>query len=120
MARSGGDELMRVKTLSARRDFTGQTASSRIAQRTGSRAMHIPHELQEEFSAQASLVERLRRTSHDFGRLAASYDEVNRNIHRIESEAEPAEDSVIDEFKRQRLRLKDEIATILARVERRM
>jgi uncharacterized protein len=98
--------------------WTGNKQS--IAKLTGSRAMHIPHELQEEFAAQASLIERLRRTSHDFGRLAASYDEVNRNIHRIESEAEPAEDSVIDEFKRQRLRLKDEIASILARVERRM
>jgi uncharacterized protein len=82
--------------------------------------MHIPHELREEFAAQASLIERLMKTSHDFGRLAARYEEVNRNIHRIESEAEPADDRVIEEFKRQRLRLKDEIASILARLERRM
>ncbi|MBO0753059.1 MAG: DUF465 domain-containing protein [Bradyrhizobiaceae bacterium] len=82
--------------------------------------MHIPHELQEEFSAQAALIEQLRNSSHDFGRLAANYEEVNRNIHRIESEAEPAEDSVVEEFKKQRLRLKDEIASALARFERRM
>jgi hypothetical protein len=82
--------------------------------------MQIPHELQQEFSAQVSLIEQLRKTSHDFGRLAASYEEVNRKIHRIESEAEPAEDRVIEEFKKQRLSLKDEIAAILRRFERRM
>jgi uncharacterized protein YdcH (DUF465 family) len=82
--------------------------------------MHIPHELQEEFSAQAGLIERLRNTNHDFGRLASRYEDVNHSIHRIESEAEPADDAVVEEFKKQRLKLKDEIASFLARFERRM
>jgi uncharacterized protein YdcH (DUF465 family) len=82
--------------------------------------MHIPHELQDEFSSQAGLIDRLRNTNHDFGRLASRYEEVNRNIHRIESEQEYAEDAVVEEFKKQRLKLKDEIASLLVRVERRM
>ena len=82
--------------------------------------MHISHELQDEFSSQAGLIERLRNSNHDFGRLAARYEEVNRNIHRIEAEEEPAEDAVVEAFKKQRLQLKDEIASFLARVERRM
>jgi uncharacterized protein YdcH (DUF465 family) len=82
--------------------------------------MHVPHELQEEFSAQAGLIERLRSTNHDFGRLASRYEDVNHSIHRIESAAEPADDAVVEEFKKQRLKLKDEIASFLARVERRM
>jgi uncharacterized protein YdcH (DUF465 family) len=82
--------------------------------------MHIPHELHEEFAAQAGLIEWLRGSDHDFGRLAARYDEVNRSIHRIESEQEPSEDAVAEDFKKQRLKLKDEIAAFLERIERRM
>jgi uncharacterized protein len=82
--------------------------------------MHVPHELQEEFSAHAGLIERLRRTNHDFGLLASRYEDINRNIHRIESEEAPADDTVIEKFKKERLKLKDEIASFLTRVERRM
>lgn len=82
--------------------------------------MHIPHALPQEFSAQAGLIERLKKTDHDFGRLVSRYDEVNRNVHRIESGEEPAEDAVVETLRKQRLKLKDEIASFLARIERRM
>jgi uncharacterized protein len=75
--------------------------------------MHIPHELQDEFSGEASLIERLRKTSYEFRRLASRHEEVNRNIHRIEAEEEPAADTVVEELKKQRLKLKDEIASFL-------
>ncbi len=82
--------------------------------------MHIPHELQEEFHTQAGLIERLRESNYEFGRLTSQYEEVNRNIHRIESEEAPADDAVVKGFKKERLMLKDEIASFLAWVERRM
>ena len=82
--------------------------------------MHIPHELQEEFPGEASLIERLKKTNYEFGRLASRYDEVNRGIYRIETEEEPTADEVAEELKKQRLKLKDEIASILTKVERRM
>ena len=82
--------------------------------------MHIPHELQEEFPGEVSLIERLRKTNYEFGRLASRYDEVNLNIYRIELEEEPTADEVGEELKKQRLKLKDEIASILTKVERRM
>lgn len=82
--------------------------------------MRIPHELHEEFPGEASLIERLRKTDHDFGRLASDYEEVNRNIYRIESEEEPTADVVVERLKKQRLTLKDEIAAFLTKVERRM
>jgi uncharacterized protein YdcH (DUF465 family) len=82
--------------------------------------MHIPHELQEEFPQEAAFVERLKKTDHEFRRLVARYDEVNGNIHRIESEDEPTTDEVLEVLKKQRLKLKDEIAAKLAKLERRM
>jgi len=48
-------------------------------------AMRIPHELRDEFPQGISLIERMIRINYEFRRLAARYDEVNRNIYRIES-----------------------------------
>jgi hypothetical protein len=82
--------------------------------------MHIPHELQEEFPEKTKLIERLKKTNYEFERLAARYDEVNGKIHQIESEEEPTTDEVLERLKKQRLKLKDEIAATLAKMERRM
>ncbi len=82
--------------------------------------MRIPHELQEEFPQEASLIERLTRSNYEFKQLAARYDEVNRKIQRIESEEEPTTDEVLERLKKRRLKLKDEVAAILAKLEHRM
>ena len=83
-------------------------------------AMHIPHELQDEFPQEASLIERTIRTNYEFRRLAVRYDAVNRNIYSIESGEEPTTDEVLTRLKKQRLKLKDEIAAILTKLEHRM
>ena len=54
--------------------------------------MDIPHELRGEFPQEISLIERMIRTNYEFRRLAERYDEVNRNIYRIESGEEPTTD----------------------------
>ena len=82
--------------------------------------MHIPHELRDEFPQESSLIERMIRTNYEFRRLALRYDEVNRNIYRIESEEEPTTDEVLERLKKLRLKLKDEIAAILTKLEHRM
>ena len=40
------------------------------------------------------------RTNYEFRRLAACYDEVNRNIYRIESGEEPTTDEVLARLKK--------------------
>jgi uncharacterized protein len=80
----------------------------------------VPHELSEEFPAEKHSIEQLTRTSYEFRRLATQYDEVNRHIHRIESEEEPTTDEVLEKLKKERLKLKDDIAAQLAKLERRM
>jgi len=82
--------------------------------------MHIPHELRDEFPQESSLIERMIRTNYEFRRLALRYDEVNRNIYRIESEEEPTTDEVLERLKKRRLKLKDEIRAILTKLEHRM
>lgn len=82
--------------------------------------MRIPHELQDEFPQEVPFIERLLKSNYEFQRLATRYDEVNRNIYRIESEEEPTTDEVLEKLKKRRLKLKDQIATLLTKLERRM
>jgi uncharacterized protein YdcH (DUF465 family) len=60
------------------------------------------------------------RTSRLGRGLAAAYDEVNRHIWRIESEDAPTADEVLEELKKRRLLLKDDIETLLTKEQRRM
>ena len=46
--------------------------------------------------------------------LTDRYHELNRSIHRVEAEVEPTSDDVLEDMKKQRLALKDEIAAIIA------
>lgn len=82
--------------------------------------MHIPHQLSEEFPDEHALIKRLFETNHDFRTTADRYEELNREILRIESGETPTSDVVLEDFKRERLRLKDHIAEMLNRSERRM
>jgi hypothetical protein len=82
--------------------------------------MRIPHELQDEFPDEARFIDELAKTSYQFRRLASQYDDINRRIYRIETEEEPTTDEVLENLKKRRLRLKDQIAGALAKLERRM
>jgi len=75
---------------------------------------HVPHELHEEFPDQTDQLHQLKVSNAHFAKLADEYHSVNREIHRIESEVEPASDEALENLKKQRLHLKDEIAALLA------
>ncbi|MGE3245964.1 MAG: YdcH family protein [Beijerinckiaceae bacterium] len=75
---------------------------------------HVPHELSEEFPEAAERIHALKLGNAHFAKLADRYHEVNRTIHRMETNVEPAADETMEEMKKQRLALKDEIAAMLA------
>lgn len=75
---------------------------------------HTPHELHEEFPAQAAAITRLKTSDPEFAALAEAYHEVNRAIHRMETEVETVSDEVLEETKKKRLALKDQVAARLA------
>lgn len=77
---------------------------------------HTPHELHEEFPHAAAALTALKADPH-FARLAAAYHALNRAVHRMETNLEAVADDVLEEAKKQRLALKDQIAGILARFE---
>ncbi|MGE0152060.1 MAG: YdcH family protein [Reyranellaceae bacterium] len=78
---------------------------------------HVPHDLHAEFPADAELLHRLKLGDRHFQTLAQRYQDVNQQIHRIESEVEPASDERLETLKKQRLALVDEIAGVLRKAK---
>ncbi len=74
---------------------------------------HVPHGLHEEFPSAAAAISRLKIGDAHFARIAERYETLNREIHRIEADIEPASDETLENLKKQRLKLKDEIAAML-------
>ena len=74
---------------------------------------HTPHELHEEFPEKAERIHLLKISDAHFRKLFDEYHEVNRAIHRMETEVEPVSDQTLEDMKKQRLALKDEIASML-------
>ena len=55
-------------------------------------SQHTPNELTTVFRRDRELITRLKQEDGHFARLAEEYHEVNRQVHRIEAEAEAASD----------------------------
>lgn len=84
-----------------------------IATKGKGQMSHVPHELHEEFPQDGERIHALKTGNAHFARLADRYHDVNRAIHRAEAEVEPVSDDALEEMKKQRLHLKDEIAGML-------
>ncbi len=75
---------------------------------------HVPHELVEEFPEMKEQISALKAKDTHFARLVDKYHEVNRAIHRAETNVEPTDDYHMVDMRKERLRLKDEVAASLA------
>jgi uncharacterized protein len=75
---------------------------------------NTPHQLAEEFPEHAARMHQLKKTDPRFGELFDAYDEVNKAIHRAETNIEPTDDLHMEEMRKQRMRLKDQIYGMLA------
>ncbi len=78
---------------------------------------HTPHQLAEDFPEYARLIHHLRETDGHFLRISDKYNDVNKIIHRAETDIEPLDDFHMTDLRRERMRLKDEIYGMLMRCE---
>ncbi|EEX08077.1 conserved domain protein [Ruegeria lacuscaerulensis ITI-1157] len=76
---------------------------------------HTPHELAEEFPDKVELMSQLKQSDAHFARLVDEYHEVNRAVHRAETNIEPMEELAETELRKKRAALKDEIWAILTK-----
>jgi uncharacterized protein YdcH (DUF465 family) len=74
---------------------------------------HLPHDLSSDFPESVDLIHRLKREDAHFARLADAYDEVNKQVYRAEQDLDPTDDFTQSNLRKERMRLKDEIAAIL-------
>ena len=78
-------------------------------------SQHTPNELTTIFVRDRDIVTRLKQEDAHFAKLADSYHEINRQVHRIESETEAASDERTEALKKQRLGLLDDITAIITK-----
>lgn len=76
---------------------------------------HTPHELAAEFPEYAAKMSELKSSDAHFTRLAEEYHEINRAVHRAETNVEPVEELAEVDMRKKRAALKDEIYGILSK-----
>lgn len=75
---------------------------------------NTPNELTEEFPEHVAKMHEMKQGNAHFARLFDAYHDVNRAIHRAETDIEPTDDFHMEAMRKQRLKLKDEIYGMLA------
>jgi len=75
---------------------------------------HTPHELADEFPDQVQKMHDLREKDAHFAKLSDEYHEINRAVHRAETNVEPTSDDHMNQMRKERMALKDKIASYLS------
>ena len=75
---------------------------------------HTPHELAEEFPDSIETMSALKQSDAHFAKLFDAYHDINRAVHRAETNVEPTSDDHITDMRKQRMMLKDQIAAFLS------
>lgn len=76
---------------------------------------HTPHELTADFPEKAEKISALKQSDAHFAKLAEEYHDLNRAVHRAETNVQPLEQLAETELRKRRSALKDEIWGYLAR-----
>ena len=74
---------------------------------------HTPHELAEEFPESVEKMSALKQSDAHFAKLFDEYHDINRAVHRAETNVEPTSDDHMTNMRKARMQLKDEIAGYL-------
>lgn len=74
---------------------------------------HTPHELAAEFPDLADRIAELKASDPHFARLAESYHDLNRAVHRAETDVEPVDDLQAQRMRKERAALKDDLYRML-------
>lgn len=76
---------------------------------------NTPHELAEEFPEAVDKLHELKTGNAHFAKLVDEYHQINRDVHRAETGVEPISEQAETDMRKARMRLKDEIAGMLAK-----
>ncbi|HIO91221.1 MAG TPA: DUF465 domain-containing protein [Leucothrix mucor] len=71
------------------------------------------HDLHHEFPEFNDQIHELKLSNGHFQRLFKEYDELSHTLKRVEQEIETPSDEVVEEMKKERLHLKDQLYVML-------
>ena len=71
------------------------------------------HDLIHELPEHRETIHNLKMTDNHFAKLFDEYHEVDHEVHRIETNVETTSDEYLEEKKKQRLHLKDELLKMI-------
>lgn len=71
------------------------------------------HDLHHEFPEYKEKIHELKTNNNHFRKLFDEYDIVEHNVHRIETGAEVSTDEVLNELRKKRVHLKDQLLVLL-------
>ena len=74
---------------------------------------NTPNELSEQFPEAVEKMHDLKMTDAHFAKLFEDYHELNRAIHRAETNVEPTDDFHMEDMRKQRLAMLDVISPYL-------
>ncbi len=76
--------------------------------------MHVEsHDLESDFPHLREAIQTLRTSNAAFALLAARYDDVNREVVLLEQKDIPTDDFTFEGLKKERMKLKDQIWSML-------
>lgn len=74
---------------------------------------HEHHDLVHEFPEYREKIHNLKMTDEHFKELFNEYHKLDREVYRVENNIEPRSDVALEELKKRRLALKDELFQML-------
>lgn len=74
---------------------------------------NTPHELIDDFPELADRIHELKTGDAHFAKLFDEYHDINRAVHRAETDVEPTTDEHMEELRKQRALLKDQLYAML-------
>ena len=77
--------------------------------------MEEKHDLIHEFPELREKIHAMKISNNHFRRLFDDYHSSDHDVHRVESGVEPTSDEVLNEMRRKRLALKDELYRLLTK-----
>jgi uncharacterized protein YdcH (DUF465 family) len=78
---------------------------------------HTPHDLHAEFPEHGDVLHRLKLEDRHFQTLSERYHDLNREIHRVETGVEAGSDDRLEELKKQRLAMLDEVRGMISKAD---
>ena len=76
---------------------------------------NTPHDIYEDFPNDVARIQELKASDAHFDRLLTEYHEVNRAVHRAETNVEPMDTLAETDLRKKRAALKDEIARTISK-----